>query len=219
MSGMQPTGGAYLCSALVRMLPREAGRGKRGLRAVLERIAPGTASLLTERPVGERSKFDLLCGDCVLRGTVRECRFDPHLGYSVTLEFDAGSRWSPERFRPEHLTAPSEVRGCSCKNAASCPIRAAHKPAAGTRIEERVLTAGSETAIVSPGMTLAQLGRCFTCFFGLSRKSPLCGRFVESYRQTERAIGAGGEHENAALVLARLARVLGGECIAPECVP
>ncbi len=219
MSGMHPNGGTYLCSALVRLLPREAGGGKRGLRAVLERIAPATAWLLTERPVGEGSRADLLCGECVLRGTIRECRFDPQLGYSVTLDFDAGSRWSPERFHPEHMTAPSEVRGCSCKNAVSCPIRAAHQPAAGMPIEERVLTAGSETAIVSPGMTFAQLARCFTCFFGLSRKSPLCGRFIESYRETERAIGAGGEHANAALVLARLARVLGGECLAPECVP
>jgi hypothetical protein len=201
-----------MCSALVRLRLVEARGGKRCRRAVLEGISAATASLLTERPIAEEAELDLLCGTCSLRGKVRECRFYPHLGYGVTMDFDSESRWSADLYRPAHMISPSRLKGCRCKGAAACKMRAACQRPPHLSLEERLRAAGSESAIVSPGMTDRQLRRCFVCFFGMPRTSPLWGVFAESYRETERAIGGDGCHENAAVVLARLAKVLGAEC-------
>ena len=99
MSGKRPDSDEVMCSALIRLRLLETRGGKRCRRAVLEGISAATASLLLERPIAEEAELDLLCGKCS-RGRVRECRFDPHLGYGVTVDFDSGSRWSADLFRP-----------------------------------------------------------------------------------------------------------------------
>lgn len=212
MSGRQPNNQEFMCSALVRLRLLDAGRRKRCRRAVLEGISAAAASLLTERPIAEGSELDLLCGKCWLRGKVRECRFYPHLGYGVTMDFHDESRWSADLYRPAHMTSPSEVKGCRCKGTAACKMHAACRPPPQLSMEERLRTAGSESAIVSPGMTERELRRCFACLFGLPRRSTLFPVYAGSYRETERAIGDSGDHEDAAVVLARLARVLKAEC-------
>ena len=94
----------YLCSELVKLTFSDGW----GQSANLEEIGENSALVLTEQPVPRGAKLKLHCGSHTLEAMAGACRFDQLLGYFVEIRLDPASRWSPQRFAPEHLLVPAQ---------------------------------------------------------------------------------------------------------------
>jgi hypothetical protein len=92
----------HLCSELVSITNLSSSSLKT-LGGNLEEIGEWSALIVTEEAVPKGTKIRIKGQTNELEGSVRSCRFDGLLGYSVDIRLDAGSRWSEEWFRPEHL--------------------------------------------------------------------------------------------------------------------
>jgi hypothetical protein len=98
----------YLCSDLVTLCWKE-GADERRDTVVLENISASGACVQAEISVPESANVRLVCGKAELHGCVRSCYWRDD-GYFIGIAFDAHSRWSKAKFKPEHLLDPSEVK-------------------------------------------------------------------------------------------------------------
>ena len=96
----------YLCSDLVTLCWQEGARRE---TVVLENISASGACVQAEVSVPESAGVVLVCGNAEFQGCVRFCYWRDD-GYFIGIAFDAHSKWSKAKFRPEHLLDPSEVR-------------------------------------------------------------------------------------------------------------
>jgi hypothetical protein len=95
-----------LCSDLIKI--RVEGAPPRELTANLEDISASGACLLLEEPLPLEARVCLLCHQCPLRGMVKYCVHN-EIGYFVGVRFQAGEKWSRERYEPKHLLDPTRV--------------------------------------------------------------------------------------------------------------
>jgi hypothetical protein len=98
----------YLCSDLVILCWQEGAHGARRETVVLENISASGACVQAETSVPKNAAVRLVCGKAEFHGYVRFCyRRDD--GYFIGVAFDAHSKWSKAKFKPEHLLDPREV--------------------------------------------------------------------------------------------------------------
>jgi hypothetical protein len=93
----------HLCSELVSIA---CGCGDGFYRAVsgnLEEIGENSALLLADAPIRSSLKVLITCEAYHLRGVVKSCTFERHLGFLVEVLLDPESAWSPMWFTPRHL--------------------------------------------------------------------------------------------------------------------
>lgn len=99
----------YLCSDLVRLLWSEGPQRERDETVVLENISASGACVQAEDPVAENTLVRLVCRRQEFHGYVRSCSWRDD-GYFLGIAFDAGSKWSKAKFKPEHLLDPAEIK-------------------------------------------------------------------------------------------------------------
>jgi hypothetical protein len=99
----------YLCSHLVRLLWSEGPAGGGDETVVLENISASGACVQAEVSLAGNTRVRLICGRQEFHGYVRSCYWRDD-GYFIGIAFDANSKWSKARFKPEHLLDPSEVK-------------------------------------------------------------------------------------------------------------
>lgn len=99
----------YLCSDLVTLCWQEGAQGDRREAVVLENISASGACVQAEISVPESASVRLVCGKAEFHGCVRFCYWRDD-GYFIGIAFDAHSKWSKAKFKPEHLLDPSEVK-------------------------------------------------------------------------------------------------------------
>jgi hypothetical protein len=105
-----------LCADLVDFRWKDAnGRKKRGV-ANLEDISVSGACLQVDRPVPLGTTIQITSPTGELSGVVKYCVFRD-IGYFLGIEFDAGVRWSPTDFKPQHLLDPRRLMARSVHRA------------------------------------------------------------------------------------------------------
>jgi len=99
----------FLCSDLV--LLRWLGKAQREQQqtVVLENISASGACVQSEVAAVENQRVSIICRRQEFHGRVRSCYFRDD-GYFIGIEFDADSKWSKEKYLPEHLLDPREVK-------------------------------------------------------------------------------------------------------------
>jgi hypothetical protein len=85
----------------------QTGRVRRSV-ANLEDISLSGACLQVDRPVPLGTPYRITYPKGVLVGKVKYCVFR-EIGYFLGIEFEAGSRWSRNDFRPQHLLDPRHL--------------------------------------------------------------------------------------------------------------
>jgi hypothetical protein len=75
----------------------------RAVAANLEEIGESSALLLADSPIRSSLKVLITCEAYHLRGVVKSCTFERHLGFLVEVLLDPDSSWSPIWFTPRHL--------------------------------------------------------------------------------------------------------------------
>ncbi len=95
-----------MCSELVAIDLRSSGPGLHRIQGNLEAIGEDSALMLTEEPLrpGADVRISASSGN-TFNGIVESCRFDEPLGWCTEVRLSAASRWSIERFKPEHFLA------------------------------------------------------------------------------------------------------------------
>jgi hypothetical protein len=91
-----------LCSQLVAVKWTDGGLAQDCL-AVLKDISTSGACLQSEQPIPIKTPVRVAYGEGHFSGTVRYCVFRT-VGYLLGIQFEADTRWSDARFRPQHLT-------------------------------------------------------------------------------------------------------------------
>lgn len=99
----------FLCSDLVALRWSDEEHRQRQETVVLENISTSGACVQAEVPVAESAVVTLLCGKAEFHGYVRSCYLRDQ-GYFIGIAFDADSKWSKAKFRPEHLLDPRVIR-------------------------------------------------------------------------------------------------------------
>jgi hypothetical protein len=107
-----------LCADLVDIQWRDqTGKQRRGM-ANLEDISLSGACIQVERPIPLGCPIRISYPDGQLAGKVKYCVFR-EVGYFLGVEFDPGTRWSPRRFRPQHLLDPRRMTARAANRAKS----------------------------------------------------------------------------------------------------
>ena len=120
-----------LCADLVDVKWKDqTGRVRRSV-ANLEDISLSGACLQVDRPVPLGTPYRITYPKGVLVGKVKYCVFR-EIGYFLGIEFEAGSRWSRNDFRPQHLLDPRHLvhRRAERLTANSVKDKVAPEPAA-----------------------------------------------------------------------------------------
>jgi hypothetical protein len=99
----------FLCSDLVTLRWSEGAQAERKQTVVLENISASGACVQAEASVPESTRVSLVCGKISFRGYVRSCYWRDD-GCFIGIAFDADSKWSRAKFKPEHLLDPRKVR-------------------------------------------------------------------------------------------------------------
>ena len=99
----------FLCSHLVTLRWSEGSSRERSETVVLENISASSACVQCEVSVSEGTRVRMVCGKQEFRGYVRSCYWRDD-GYFIGIAFDADSKWSKAKFKPEHLLDPREVK-------------------------------------------------------------------------------------------------------------
>jgi hypothetical protein len=92
----------YLCSHLVSVIA-QSREPQPVLPGNLEEIGETSALLSTSRPICRGTKIRIECARHRLYGVVQISSFEESMGYLLEVELDAESRWSEDRFTPDHL--------------------------------------------------------------------------------------------------------------------
>lgn len=99
----------FLCSDLVSLRWCDPSGRERRETVVLENISASGACVQAEVSVSESTRVSLDCGKAAFHGYVRSCYWRDD-GYFVGIAFDADSKWSAAKFKPEHLLDPRKVK-------------------------------------------------------------------------------------------------------------
>jgi hypothetical protein len=99
----------FLCSDLVSLRWCDISGGDHLETVVLENISASGACVQAEVSVSETTRVLLVCGKVAFHGYVRSCYWRDD-GYFVGIAFDADSKWSAAKFKPEHLLDPRKVK-------------------------------------------------------------------------------------------------------------
>jgi hypothetical protein len=95
----------YLCSELIPVLYEDTTGATRRLIGNLEEISGGSALLLTEQEIERGCPVAMAIKGNDLYGHVESSSHDEILGWFVKIHLDKDSRWSGQRFLPEHFLA------------------------------------------------------------------------------------------------------------------
>jgi hypothetical protein len=93
----------HLCSELVSIACAAGDGFYRAMTGNLEEIGERSALLLADSPIRSSLKVLISCDTYCLRGVVKSCTFEQHLGFMVEVMLDPDSCWSPVWFTPKHL--------------------------------------------------------------------------------------------------------------------
>jgi len=91
-----------MCSELVTVFYQDSQGRSRRVVANLEDISLCGVCLLVDDPVPINSSLRICHPKGEFSGNVRYCLFR-EIGYFLGVQFDEGSRWSPDVWRPRHL--------------------------------------------------------------------------------------------------------------------
>ena len=109
-----------LCADLVDVQWKDqTGRIRRSI-ANLEDISLSGACLQVERPVPLGTPYRIHYPKGILSGKVKYCVFR-EIGYFLGIEFEPGTRWSRNDFRPQHLLDPRKLASQIAEDAAPEP--------------------------------------------------------------------------------------------------
>ena len=97
-----------LCADLVEVEWTDAGGKRRRGVANLEDISATGVCLQMEIPVPLRASVSLRLPDDDVRGDVRYC-VHREIGYYIGVEFDEGTRWTANMYKPQHLFDPQKL--------------------------------------------------------------------------------------------------------------
>ena len=92
----------HLCSHLISVIA-QGHKPQPVIPGNLEEIGEWSALLSTARPIARGTKVRIECAGHQLSGVVQISSFEESMGYLVEIELDPESRWSEERFSPDHL--------------------------------------------------------------------------------------------------------------------
>lgn len=97
-----------LCADFVDVQWKDkTGRSRRSV-ANLEDISLSGACLQLEHPIPLQTPIRMSYPKGELTGIVRYCVFR-EIGYFVGIEFESGSRWSQNQFKPQHMLDPRRL--------------------------------------------------------------------------------------------------------------
>lgn len=97
-----------LCADMVGLEWKDkGGRTRRGL-AHLEDISLSGACLQVDYPVPLQAGLRITYPKGELVGVVRYCVFR-EIGYFLGIEFEPGSKWSLQHFKPQHMLDPRRL--------------------------------------------------------------------------------------------------------------
>jgi hypothetical protein len=99
----------FLCSHLVTLRWSEASHRERSETVVLENISCSGACVQSELSIPENTRVRMVCPKSEFCGYVRSCYLRDE-GYFIGIAFDADSKWSKAKFKPEHLLDPRDVK-------------------------------------------------------------------------------------------------------------
>ena len=95
----------YLCSDLVTVNFTDHAGHRRRITANLEEIAPHRLSLLMDSRIPAGTRATIETKGLTLRGCARRAEHSQNLGWFIEIRLAPESRWSRDRFSPEHLLA------------------------------------------------------------------------------------------------------------------
>jgi hypothetical protein len=91
-----------MCADMIQVRWKFASGKVRRATALLEDISASGACLHMETPVPRGSEIRWNAPGREFQGLVRYCVYR-EIGYFVGIAFRAGTKWSPQAYRPEHL--------------------------------------------------------------------------------------------------------------------
>ncbi|MGJ5819148.1 hypothetical protein [Paludibaculum fermentans] len=187
----------YLCSSLVSIHLPATGRRERKLDANLEEISASRAYLNVEEPLQPPLALRIICTDNKGKhrfdGVVTGSFSDPAAGCYIEVEFNPGTTWSPELFKPNHMVRASTILGMpsaeppprtvGCDRGV-CPkevLSGLFDPQAP--LTGRVRAVAKQVASLCGAMTDKETVGCFETLFGAGAECRLFTEFQESYAQ------------------------------------
>lgn len=202
---------SHSCSDLITVHLQTSGRGEEELVAILEDISAFGACLQLERSIPTDTAIRMVCScceaHCEFRGRIVDSRAEDGIGYFIEVNFEPGTVWSPERYRPDHLLDVSgqahQAEQVPALNACCCDGPVCPNEVVSRAIEpfmplaKRVREVGREVAKVCGGMDEAQASECFSHLFRTPPACVLFHEFMSAYRvqrgKMERKPVRGGE--------------------------
>lgn len=180
----------HVCSEMITVCLEDAGGGKgKRLVAILEEISSSSACIQLETPIPTGTRLRLVCSGCDLacefHGKAVDCRYREGVGYYADVQFEPGSEWCADRYRPEHLLdlrllaehAAQIAPGPKCCPGNECKRRLmARVLEPELCLVEKVRNAGEVVSEVCRGM---DRGSASKCFFNLLHIPPQCSLFDE----------------------------------------
>jgi len=97
-----------LCADLVDVQWKDDSGRNRRMVANLEDISLSGACIQIDKSIPLKSVVTILHPKGTLKGIVRYCVYR-EIGYFLGIEFEAGSRWSQQEFRPQHMLDPRQL--------------------------------------------------------------------------------------------------------------
>ena len=97
-----------MCADVVEVCWVEAGKTTRRMTALWEDISASGACLQLEEAVPLGVELRWKCRRQSFTGRVRYCVYR-EIGYYVGVEFDAGSKWTENAYKPRHLLNPAKM--------------------------------------------------------------------------------------------------------------
>jgi hypothetical protein len=97
-----------LCADLVDVQWKDKhGRTRRAV-ANLEDISISGACVQVDAPIPLQTSLRIAYPNGALQGRVCYCVFR-EIGYFLGIEFESGSKWSPDQYQPRHLLDPRRL--------------------------------------------------------------------------------------------------------------
>jgi hypothetical protein len=96
----------FLCSDLIAV--RWESPEPHSAAAVLEEIWSTGAVVQLDKPLLKATRVRLELGDVEIPGLVMANVYE-QIGYYITVQFEAGFRWSPDMYTPEYLFDPATL--------------------------------------------------------------------------------------------------------------
>lgn len=97
-----------LCADLVDISWKDKFRRTKKSVANLEDISLNGACLQVDKPIPPDTVVEIAYPKGELVGTVKYCVFR-EIGYFLGIEFHASTKWSRNRFKPQHLLDPRRL--------------------------------------------------------------------------------------------------------------